>query len=75
IISQKERRAFIEIYKGVSLGSDAFFPFPDSIARATRSGVEYVAQPGGSIRDELVIKACDDKNIAMIMTGHRLFHH
>ena len=75
IISQKERRAFIENYKGVSLGSDAFFPFPDSIARASRSSVEYIAQPGGSIRDELVIKACDDKNIAMIMTGHRLFHH
>ncbi len=75
IISPKERRTFIENYSGVSLGSDAFFPFPDSIARAARSGVKYIAQPGGSIRDELVIKACDDKNIAMIMTGHRLFHH
>lgn len=75
IISPKERRAFIENYKGVCLGSDAFFPFPDNIARAARSSVEYIAQPGGSIRDELVIKACDDKNIAMIMTGHRLFHH
>ena len=75
IISPSERRRFIENYTGVSLGSDAFFPFPDSIARAARSGVSYIAQPGGSIRDELVIKACDDKNIAMIMTGHRLFHH
>ena len=75
IISPKERRTFLENYSGVSLGSDAFFPFPDSIARAARSGVKYIAQPGGSIRDELVIKACDDKNIAMIMTGHRLFHH
>ena len=75
IISPSERRKFIESYTGVSLGSDAFFPFPDNIARAARSSVEYIAQPGGSIRDDLVIKACDDKNIAMIMTGHRLFHH
>lgn len=75
IISASERRKFIEKYTGVSLGSDAFFPFPDNIARAARSGVSYIAQPGGSIRDDLVIKACNDKNIAMIMTGHRLFHH
>ena len=75
IISPNERRKFIESYTGVSLGSDAFFPSPDNIARAARSGVEYIAQPGGSIRDDLVIKACNDKNIAMIMTGHRLFHH
>ena len=75
IVSPSERRKFIENYTGVSLGSDAFFPFPDNIARAARSGVTYIAQPGGSIRDDLVIKACNDKNIAMIMTGHRLFHH
>ena len=75
LISDSERREFIGNYKGVSLGSDAFFPFPDSIERAAKSGVEFVAQPGGSIRDDLVIEACDEKNIAMVMTGHRLFHH
>ena len=75
LISDSERREFIGNYKGVSLGSDAFFPFPDSIERAAKSGVEFVAQPGGSIRDDLVIEACDERNIAMVMTGHRLFHH
>ena len=57
------------------MGSDAFFPFPDSIERARLSGVKFVAQPGGSIRDDLVIKACDDYGMAMVMTGRRLFHH
>ena len=75
IISPDERKEFLANYKGVSLGSDAFFPFPDNIERAAKSGVTYIAQPGGSIRDDLVIKACDEKNIAMVMTGHRLFHH
>lgn len=75
ILSQNERKEFISNYKGVSLGSDAFFPFPDNIERAAKSGVTYIAQPGGSIRDDLVIKACDENNIAMVMTGHRLFHH
>ncbi len=75
ILSPNERKEFISNYKGVSLGSDAFFPFPDNIERAAKSGVTYIAQPGGSIRDDLVIKACDEKNIAMVMTGHRLFHH
>ena len=75
ILSPNERKEFISNYKGVSLGSDAFFPFPDNIERAAKSGVTYIAQPGGSIRDDLVIKACDENNIAMVMTGHRLFHH
>ena len=75
ILSPNERKEFISNYKCVSLGSDAFFPFPDNIERAAKSGVTYIAQPGGSIRDDLVIKACDEKNIAMVMTGHRLFHH
>ena len=61
--------------KGVSLGSDAFFPFPDNIERARRSGVSFIAQPGGSIRDDLVIEACDKYGLAMVMTGTRLFHH
>ena len=75
ILSDDEIHEWLENYKGVSLGSDAFFPFPDNIERAAKSGVSYIAQPGGSIRDDLVIKACDEKNIAMVMTGHRLFHH
>ncbi|MBQ7195949.1 MAG: phosphoribosylaminoimidazolecarboxamide formyltransferase [Synergistaceae bacterium] len=75
ILTDEERREFIDSYKGVSLGSDAFFPFPDNIERAAKSSVKYIAQPGGSIRDDLVIKACDDKGITMVMTGHRLFHH
>ncbi|MFR8761220.1 MAG: hypothetical protein ACLVFT_00190 [Megasphaera lornae] len=60
---------------GVSLGSDAFFPFGDNIERAHRSGVAYIAQTGGSVRDDHVIAACDRYGIAMAMTGIRLFHH
>ena len=59
----------------VALGSDAFFPFEDNIERAVKSGVKYIAQPGGSVNDEAVIKCCDDNKIAMAMTGIRLFHH
>ena len=70
-----KRNEFLHEIKGVSLGSDAFFPFPDSIERAAKSGVSYVAQPGGSIRDDLVIEECNKNNIAMVMTSHRLFHH
>ena len=70
-----ERRAFLDGMTGVSLGSDAFFPFPDNVERARRSGVSYIAQPGGSIRDDAVIEACDKYGIAMVMTGRRLFHH
>ncbi len=74
-LSADEKRAFISQNAGASLGSDAFFPFPDSIDRAKLSGVKFVAQPGGSIRDDLVIKACDNYGAAMVMTGRRLFHH
>ena len=74
-LSADEKRDFILSNSGSSLGSDAFFPFPDSIERARFSGVKFVAQPGGSIRDDLVIKACDDFGMSMVMTGRRLFHH
>ena len=74
-LSADEKRDFISQNTGASLGSDAFFPFPDSIERAKLSGVKFVAQPGGSIRDDLVVKACDDAGMAMVMTGRRLFHH
>ncbi len=70
-----EQRAYLDTVSGVSLGSDAFFPFSDSIERAHRSGVLYVAQPGGSIRDDAVIECCDKYGMAMAMTGMRLFHH
>ena len=59
----------------MALGSDAFFPFGDNIERAARSGVTYIAQPGGSIRDDNVIETCDKYNMVMAMTGIRLFHH
>ena len=75
LLSESERHEWLSQNSGVSLGSDAFFPFPDNIERAHRSGVDYVAQPGGSIRDDLVIECCDKYGIAMVMTGHRLFHH
>jgi phosphoribosylaminoimidazolecarboxamide formyltransferase/IMP cyclohydrolase len=60
---------------GATLGSDAFFPFRDSIDRAGQSGTRYVVQPGGSLRDEDVIAACDEYGMVMVMTGTRLFHH
>lgn len=75
ILTRAERDEFLAANKGACLGSDAFFPFPDNIERSAKSGVTYIAQPGGSIRDNLVIKACDDYGISMVMTGHRLFHH
>lgn len=74
-LTREERLAWISGMKGVSLGSDAFFPFGDNIERAHRSGVEYIAQPGGSIRDDHVIDTCDKYGIAMAFTGMRLFHH
>ena len=70
-----EKMHFLAQQSGVSLGSDAFFPFGDNIERAYRSGVSYIAQPGGSIRDDQVISICDKYNIAMAFTGMRLFHH
>ena len=74
-LSQKDKQEWIETMKGVSLASDAFFPFRDSIDRAKRTGVEYVVQPGGSTRDQGVIEACDEHGMAMLFTGVRLFHH
>lgn len=74
-LSDSERREWMLKLKGVSLGSDAFFPFYDNIERAYRSGVRYVAQPGGSIRDEEVIKKANELGMLMVFTGSRLFHH
>lgn len=71
----EEKREYLKTIKGVSLGSDAFFPFSDNIERAKRSGVSYIAQPGGSIRDDAVIEACDKYGMVMVFTGMRLFHH
>ena len=73
--TREEKRAYLDAITGVSLGSDAFFPFGDNIERARRSGVSYVAQPGGSIRDDQVIETCDRFGIVMAFTGMRLFHH
>lgn len=74
-LTREEKRAWLDTMSGVALGSDAFFPFGDNIERAHRSGVEYIAQPGGSIRDDNVIETCNKYNIAMAFTGVRLFHH
>ncbi len=74
-LSREEKQTWISQNTGVSLGSDAFFPFGDNIERARRSGVAYVAQAGGSVRDDNVIETCDKYNIAMAFTGVRLFHH
>ena len=70
-----EQRAYLDTITGVALGSDAFFPFGDNIERAARSGVSYIAEPGGSIRDDQVIATCDKYGMAMAFTGMRLFHH
>jgi len=74
-LSAKERRDWIDKLTGVSLVSDAFFPFRDSIDRAAQSGVQYILQPGGSARDALVIQACDEHGMVMAFSGLRLFHH
>ena len=73
--TKAEKRAYLDSITGVALGSDAFFPFGDNIDRAKRSGVSYIAEPGGSIRDQIVIDTCDKYGIAMAFTGMRLFHH
>ncbi|MCI8922082.1 MAG: phosphoribosylaminoimidazolecarboxamide formyltransferase [Acutalibacter sp.] len=75
VFTQEERRAWLDTMSGVALGSDAFFPFGDNIERARKSGVEFIAQPGGSIRDDNVIATCDKYGMAMAFTGIRLFHH
>ena len=74
-LTSQEARAWLDNRKGVALASDAFFPFPDNIERARRSGVRYIAEPGGSIRDDLVIGKCNDYDMGMAFTGMRLFHH
>lgn len=74
-LTDAEAKAFLETVRGVSLGSDAFFPFSDNIERAKKSGVAYIAEPGGSIRDDAVIDCCNKYGIVMAFTGMRLFHH
>ena len=71
----EEMRAYLDTITGITVGSDAFFPFSDNIERAKRSGVSYIAQPGGSVRDDVVIECCDKYNMVMAFTGMRLFHH
>ena len=71
----EEKRAYLDTISGVALGSDAFFPFGDNIERAKKSGVSYIAEPGGSVRDDEVIETCDKYNMTMAFTGMRLFHH
>ena len=75
VLTMEEKKEWIARLSGVSLGSDAFFPFGDNIERAHKSGVEYIAQAGGSVRDDNVIETCDKYGIAMAFTGVRLFHH
>ncbi len=75
VFTAQEKRAWLDQMSGVALGSDAFFPFGDNIERAHRSGVQYVAQPGGSVRDDNVIEVCDKYGMTMCFTGIRLFHH
>ena len=75
VFTKEEKRAWLDKLTDVTLGSDAFFPFFDNIERAHKSGVKYIAQPGGSVRDEAVIDCCNKYNMAMAFTGIRLFHH
>ena len=75
VFTKDEKRAWLDQMQDVTLGSDAFFPFSDNIERAHKSGVKYIAEPGGSVRDDLVIETCDKYNMAMAFTGIRLFHH
>ena len=75
VFTKEEKRAWLDKNTGVTLGSDAFFPFGDNIERAHKSGVKYIAEPGGSIRDDNVIATCDKYDMVMSFTGIRLFHH
>ena len=75
VFTEEEKRAWLDGMHDVALGSDAFFPFGDNVERAKKSGVKYIAQPGGSIRDDQVIETCNKYGIAMAFTGIRLFHH
>lgn len=75
VFTAEEKRTWLDQMDGAALGSDAFFPFSDNIERAKKSGVKYIAQPGGSVRDDLVIECCDKYDMVMAFTGIRLFHH
>lgn len=75
VFTREEKREWLDQMKDVTLGSDAFFPFSDNVERARKSGVKYIAQPGGSVRDDLVIQCCDKYDMVMAFTGIRLFHH
>ena len=75
VFTREEQRAYLDTISGVALGSDAFFPFDDNIERAKKSGVSYIAEPGGSIRDDVVIACCNKYGMSMAFTGMRLFHH
>ena len=75
VFTREEKRAWLDQLEDVALGSDAFFPFSDNVERAKKSGVKYIAQPGGSVRDDNVIETCNKYGMAMAFTGMRLFHH
>ncbi len=75
VFTAEEKRAWLDKMQDVTVGSDAFFPFSDNVERARKSGVKYIAQPGGSVRDDLVIECCDKYDMVMTFTGIRLFHH
>ena len=75
VFTAEEKKAWLAGNQNVTLGSDAFFPFSDNIERAKKSGVAYIAQPGGSVRDDLVIEACVNYGMVMVFTGIRLFNH
>lgn len=75
VLSEEEKSSFLATLKGVSISSDAFFPFRDSIDHASKVGVEFVAQPGGSVADDEVIAACNEYKMSMAFTDLRLFHH
>ena len=75
VLTQEEKQSWIAQLSGVTVGSDAFFPFGDNVERAHKSGVQYIVQPGGSIRDQQVIDTADKYDMVMAFTGIRLFHH
>ena len=75
VFTEEEERSWLDQMSDVTVGSDAFFPFSDNIERAKKSGVKYIAQPGGSVRDDLVIETCNKYGMVMAFTGIRLFHH
>ena len=75
VFTREEKRAWLDGLTDVTLGSDAFFPFSDNIERAHKSGVKYIAEPGGSVRDDAVIDTCNKYGMVMAFTGIRLFHH